>query len=128
MEGSGYLNSCRYLLHDRDPKFCQEFRDALATGVECTRLPPRIPNFEHPRGALGMFDQREMLVTADPVRSELTTARPVRISENTTTKTIKARTILCFSPSLAPLERNPGRPTGCRERLAGLLKYYGPAA
>ena len=27
MEGTGYLNGCRYLLHDRDQKFCQEFRD-----------------------------------------------------------------------------------------------------
>jgi hypothetical protein len=25
MEGTGYLNSCRYLLHDRDAKFCSEF-------------------------------------------------------------------------------------------------------
>jgi hypothetical protein len=45
MEGAGYLNGCRYLLHDRDQKFCQEFRDTLATGgVECTALPPRSPN------------------------------------------------------------------------------------
>jgi hypothetical protein len=28
MEGTGYLNGCRYLLHDRDRKFCHEFREA----------------------------------------------------------------------------------------------------
>ena len=45
MEGTGYLNGCRYLLHDRDQKFCQEFRDTLATGgVKCLPLPPRSPN------------------------------------------------------------------------------------
>src|SRR5215467_11735635 len=45
MEGTGYLNGGRYLLHDRDPKFCHEFRDTLASGgVECTPIPPRSPN------------------------------------------------------------------------------------
>src|SRR5215472_5905692 len=45
MEGTGYLNGCRYLLHDRDRKFCHEFRDTLASGgVECTPIPPRSPN------------------------------------------------------------------------------------
>ena len=40
MEDSGYLNGCRYLLHDRDQKFCREFWDTLeAGGVKC--LPVR---------------------------------------------------------------------------------------
>ena len=44
-EGMGHLNSCRYLLHDRDAKFCAEFRETLAVGgVKCLRLPPRSPN------------------------------------------------------------------------------------
>jgi hypothetical protein len=25
MQDTGYLNGCRYLLHDRDQKFCREF-------------------------------------------------------------------------------------------------------
>jgi hypothetical protein len=36
--------------------------------------------FEHPRGELGTFDQRGMLVKADLVRGELATARRVTIS------------------------------------------------
>ena len=41
----GHLNGCRYLLHDRDAKFCPEFRGTLAAGgVKCLRLPPRSPN------------------------------------------------------------------------------------
>ena len=31
-EQLGYLNNCRYVLHDRDAKFCAEFRDTLAAG------------------------------------------------------------------------------------------------
>ena len=27
LEGTGYLKGCRYVLHDRDKKFCADFRD-----------------------------------------------------------------------------------------------------
>jgi hypothetical protein len=44
-EESGYLRRHRYVLHDRDAKFCADFRKTLATGgVKCLRLPPRSPN------------------------------------------------------------------------------------
>jgi hypothetical protein len=45
MQDTGYLNGCRYLLHDRDQKFCREFRETLAAGgVKCLPLPARSPN------------------------------------------------------------------------------------
>src|SRR5215510_11124742 len=45
MEHTGYLHGCRYLLHDRDQKFCREFGETLAVGgVKCTPLPARSPN------------------------------------------------------------------------------------
>jgi putative transposase len=45
MEGIGYLNACRYLLHDRDQKFCRDFQETLAAGgVQCLPLPARSPN------------------------------------------------------------------------------------
>ena len=44
MQDTGYLNGSRYLLHDRDQKFCREFREALAAGgVKCLPLPARSP-------------------------------------------------------------------------------------
>jgi hypothetical protein len=47
MQDSGYLNGCRYLLHDRDQKFCREFRETLAAGgVKCLPLPARSPNLK----------------------------------------------------------------------------------
>ena len=46
-EETGQLNGRRYLLHDRDAKFCGEFRETLAAGgVKCLRLPPRSPNLK----------------------------------------------------------------------------------
>ena len=45
MQDTGYLNGCRYLLHDRDQKFCRQFRETLAAGgVKCLPLPARSPN------------------------------------------------------------------------------------
>jgi hypothetical protein len=41
----GYLHSCRYVLHDRDTKFCASFRSALASGgVKTMPLPAQSPN------------------------------------------------------------------------------------
>ena len=42
---AGLLTGKRYLIHDRDPLFTDEFRQMLSEiGVECLRLPPRSPN------------------------------------------------------------------------------------
>jgi putative transposase len=41
----GHLHPCRYVLHDRDTKFCASFRSLLADGgVKTIRLPARSPN------------------------------------------------------------------------------------
>jgi len=41
----GYLDGCRYVLHDRDTKFCASFRSVLAAGgVKTMALPARSPN------------------------------------------------------------------------------------
>jgi hypothetical protein len=42
---SGFLNGCRYLLHDRDAKFCAAFAEILeAVGIKTVKLPARSPN------------------------------------------------------------------------------------
>jgi putative transposase len=41
----GYLSRCRYVLHDRDTKFCASFRSTLgAAGVKPILLPAKSPN------------------------------------------------------------------------------------
>src|SRR6267143_1306876 len=45
LEELGCLHPCRYLLHDRDTKFCESFREVLkAGGVKPMKLPVRSPN------------------------------------------------------------------------------------
>src|SRR5689334_6760988 len=44
-EARGELRQCRYVLHDRDTKFCSAFHQVLTSeGLQCLRLPPRTPN------------------------------------------------------------------------------------
>ena len=44
-ESSGFLRGHRYLLHDRDTKFCAAFLDVLrSSGIQPLALPPRSPN------------------------------------------------------------------------------------
>jgi transposase InsO family protein len=44
-EASGSMRHIRFVLHDRDTKFCTSFRETLASGgVEPLRLPPRSPS------------------------------------------------------------------------------------
>ena len=44
-EGWGYLDQRRYVLHDRDTKFCASFRTTLAAGgIRAIVLPARSPN------------------------------------------------------------------------------------
>ena len=45
MEEWGIPKGCRYLLHDRDAKFCASFRELIESGsVKTIRLPARSPN------------------------------------------------------------------------------------
>ena len=42
---AGRLRQCRYVLHDRDAKFCAAFDDVLASeSIQCLKIPPRSPN------------------------------------------------------------------------------------
>ena len=42
---TGFLNGCRYVLHDRDAKFCNAFTGILeAVGIQALKLPARSPN------------------------------------------------------------------------------------
>ena len=47
MADLGFLNEmgCKYLIHDRDSKFCKSFRETIkSAGIKTLRLPARSPN------------------------------------------------------------------------------------
>ena len=127
MENTGYLNRCRYLLHDRDNKICREFRETLAAGgVKCMPLPARSPN-------LNAHAERWVRSIKEECLSKL-----ILFGENALRRVVSdflehfhqernhqgMGNALLF-PVPATCEGAPSKAIRCRERLGGLLKYYG---
>jgi len=119
---------CRYLLHDRDAKFCAAFHEVFASeGIRRLKLPPRSPN-------LNAFAERWVRSAKEECLS-----KPILFGERSLQRAVtefiahfhsernhqgKANALLFPEP--APLTRR--RPVRCRERLGGLLRYYCRAA
>ena len=126
MEQTGYLNGCRYLLHDRDKKFGGEFATTLAAGgVECVPLPPRSPN-------LNAHAERWVKSIREECLSKLilfgeTSLRRV-VSEFLThyheERNHQGKGNVILFPASPPREMETWSVIACRERLGGLLKYY----
>ena len=125
-EESGYLRQHRYVLHDRDTKFCADFRKTLATGgVKCLRLPPRSPN-------LNAFAERWVRSVKSECLSHF-----ILFGEGSLRRALKnfcehyhternhqgKENVLLF-PGGEDLLTSRGSSIECRERLGGLLKYY----
>jgi len=120
----GFLNGQRYLLMDRDTKFCEAFRDILrGEGIKPVRLPPQSPN-------LNAYIERFF----GSLKTECL-SRMIFFGENMLRGAV-GQFLLHFHQ-----ERNhqglgnkiiePDEEVGlghgdieCRERLGGLLRYY----
>jgi transposase InsO family protein len=126
MDEWGCLDECRYLIHDRDTKFCDSFRRTIKSGgVEPLRLPARSPN-------LNAFAERWVKSVKDECLSKL-----IFFGEGSLRRTLhdylahyhgernhqgKGNVLLfpILIADIGPCEA----PIACRERLGGLLKYY----
>ena len=121
-----FLRQQRYVLHDRDTKFCEEFRETLATGgVKCLQLPARSPN-------LNAFAERWVRSAKEECLSKL-----ILFGEGSLRRALShfqdhylcernhqgKGNILLF-PRADELPKTGGPSTGCHQRLGGLLKYY----
>jgi len=126
----GHLNPCRYVLLDRDTKFCASFRSTLAdSGIKTIRLPARSPN-------LNAFAERWVRSVKQECLSKL-----ILFGEGPLSRTLSEYTAhyhrernhqgkgnkLLF-PEAGDKPKKRGRTVGCRQRLGGLLKYYERAA
>ena len=126
LEGWGFLQDRRYLLHDRDAKFSDSFRDTvMAGGVKPLKLPARSPN-------LNSFAERWVRSVKEECLSKLVLfgeGSLRRAVGEYVTHFLEERNhqgkgnVLLFPRE----EENIGSITGrvrCKERLGGLLKYY----
>jgi transposase InsO family protein len=126
---SGTLGQQRFLLHDRDAKFCSAFRSILLDlGLQPLRLPARSPN-------LNAFAERWVRSVKQECLSKL-----ILFSEASLKRVLAdylahyhaernhqgKQNVLLFP---APADSSPrGSPVVCKQRLGGLLKYYTRAA
>ena len=125
-ESWGYLDRCRYVLHDRDTKFCASFRSVLAAGgVRTVPLPVRSPN-------LNAFAERWIRSVKQECLSRL-----ILFGERPLSRTLAEFSAHChnernhqgkgnkllFLRSALPESPRRGK-VRCHERLGGLLKYY----
>jgi transposase len=125
-ETSGSLGQQRYLLHDRDTKFCKEFRETLAAGgVKCLRLPARSPN-------LNAFAERWVRSIKEECLSKL-----ILFGEGSLTRALtqfqehylfernhQGKANMLLFTRTDELAEIPGPSIEFRERVGGLLKYY----
>ena len=129
-KNTGYLNGCRYLLHDRDKKFCREFRETLAAGgVECTPLPARSPNL-NAHSERWVRSIKEECLSKLILFGDASLRRVVSeyLQHYHQERNHQGKGNVLLFPASTPSEPGPPGAIGCRERLGGLLKYYRRAA
>ena len=124
----GFLRDKKYLLMDRDGKFCEAFRSILEqSGVKSVRIPPHSPNLNA---------VAERFVRS--VKSECVD-RMIIFGENMLRRVLQSyldhyhreRNHQGLDNRLIEAEPHVGEAAGpieCRERLGGLLRYYRRAA
>jgi len=125
MEQWGCLRGCCYLLHDRDTKFCESFRELNESGsVNPLRLPARSPN-------LNSYAERWV----GSVKEECL-AKLILVGESSLRRALQQYLLHYHEERnhqgkgnriLFPFQRKARRKEGavrCRERLGGLLRYY----
>ena len=126
MDEWGFLDNCSYLIHNRDTKYCQSFRDIVESGdVRTLPLPARSPN-------LNAFAERWVKSMKDECLSKL-----ILFGEASLRRTLREYVVhyhvernhqgkdnvLLFPVATKAMNHGDGS-VGCKERLGGLLKYY----
>lgn len=132
----GFLRDKKYLILDRDTKFCKSFRSLLSdSAVEPLLLPPRSPNLnahlERFFGSLKsecldqliFFGERSL---RNAVNQYLIHYHTERNHQGLGNQLIKPEAKVGSGKRGPPA--NDTLPIQCRERLGGLLRYYHRAA
>jgi hypothetical protein len=126
LEGWGFLANCRYLLPDRDGKFCPAFDRIIELGnVKPISLPARSPN-------LNAYSERWVKSVKEECLGKL-----ILLGESSLRRALQAYELhyheernhqgkgnrLLFPRQTQPVDGDQGS-VQCHQRLGGLLKYY----
>jgi len=120
----GFLNGKRYLIMDRDTRFCAKFRSILKDqGVKSVRLPPRSPDLnphlERFHGSLKSECLSKMIFFGEKM---LRTAIGHFLEHYHTERNHQGLANQLIDPGVE-VGKSQGE-VQCRERLGGLLRYY----
>jgi putative transposase len=125
MEETGILANCRYLLHDRDSKYCASFCELIGAEKVTLALPPKSPNLnafaerwvrsvkEECLSKLILFGERSLKWALHHYEMHYHQERNHQGKDN----------LLLFSQPTQQSSRRHQK-LRCRQRLGGLLKYY----
>jgi hypothetical protein len=126
MDEWGFLESCRYLIHDRDTKFTDSFRAIVKSSqVEPLKLPAQSPNLnayaerwvrsvkEEALSKLILFGEASLRRALSEYLTHFHAERNHQGKDN----------VLLFPTATKAMNRVDGT-VCCRERIGGLLKYY----
>ena len=127
-DGFGFLRGVRYLLHDRDTKFCAAFLDVLRSSrIWPLALPPMSPSLnafsERWVGSIRQECLSKLILVGE---ASLRRALNEYIDHHHFERNHQAKGNLLLFPSPDPLPKY--KTIRCRDRLGGLLKYYSRAA
>ena len=126
LETWGFLESCKYLLHDRDGKFCPSFDQIIESGkAKPILLPAQSPN-------LNAYAERWVRSVKEECLSKL-----ILLGESSLKRALQQYEVhyheernhqgkenhLLFPRQIQPVESDQGS-VQCQERLGGLLKFY----
>ena len=125
MADVGFLSSSRYLIHDRDSKFCESFRLTIeAVGITPVKLPARSPN-------LNSFAERWVKSVKEECLSKLILfgeksfrhALGEYVVHHPHERNHQGKETLLLFPASEQLHQSEGK-VRSRERLGGLLRFY----
>src|SRR6266481_6758442 len=100
MNETGFLIEKRYLLHDRDSKYCLSFRQLIeAENVKALALPPQSPNLNPYSERWVRSVKKECLSQVDPVWGALAQARSASLPDalSSGTESSKQRQLAALS-------------------------------
>ena len=125
MNERGFLTNCRYVIHDRDTKYCQSFRRISESGD--TLIPLRAHSFK-----LNAYAKRWVESVEEECLSKL-----ILFGEASLRRTLgefnahyrsernhQGKNNVLLFPSASAREARIDAAVACRERLGGLLTYY----
>jgi len=120
--GDGFLNETRYLIHDRDPLFTEEFRQVLRSGgVKTVKLPAQSPDLNAYAERLVRSIREECLSRVIPLGE-----RHLRgvVGEYVKHYHLERNHQGLGNELIEPSSKTGQGRVACRQRLGGLLRYY----